>query len=555
MNSIVMGDSVWARGTAAALVVSMSVMGLSGCGPKRLRQDFVGYEYGYAQTSNRELLLNLARLENHDPTYFFKIGQIASSYHMQSSLSSTGSYALQTTNVGFGAPIGGATNLINYENDPSFTFIPVNDDTNAQFLLKPIDPAQFYALYLQGWRVDQLFRLMVDRIEMTVPKPSVGGKAPAGCTVVTFRNMPPVTKAPMPGQPGRRAYEVRLSQYVVFLRVAAILYELQRNGKLVLTGTNPFVPYDLNSGIPDDGSGKPPVVPAAPVAAQAGATEANAVTSPARGNPPTNAAPSSASDAKGKGPAASDLINALAKDAVWELQNGKWQLGHKVTGATFYLQYFSETPVRDMATAPDEIKDLVPLLTNSMPELEDSTRSAGNNHALVDNVLLAVANGFTVTPPETQNIGLCPTGADAYKPTSRLVMRSMLGIMAAAAQEQTPFTQLLNDTSNVTSDAEDSLNKALNQTVTRTEGRPFVKNVPAVEQQPLLTLQGSGERPLIKVGYAGKTYEIANAREAKTAENEYWDRDVFRLVNQLSSQVTVDISKFPLPSILQLSVQ
>jgi hypothetical protein len=38
-------------------------------------------------------------------------------------------------------------------------------------------------------------------------------------------------------------------------------------------------------------------------------------------------------------------------------------------------------------------------------------------------------------------------------------------------------------------------------------------------------------------------------------ENETWNRDMFRLIDQLSSQVTVDISKFPLPDILQLRTE
>jgi len=67
----------------------------------------------------------------------------------------------------YGGPTGGATPFLRYGNDPIFTFIPVNDETNAQLLLKPVPAETFYMLYQQGWRVDQLVRLMVDRIELT----------------------------------------------------------------------------------------------------------------------------------------------------------------------------------------------------------------------------------------------------------------------------------------------------------------------------------------------------------------------------------------------------
>ena len=45
----------------------------------------------------------------------------------------------------------------------------MNDDATAQMLLKPIPPELFDSLYQQGWRVDQLFRLLVDRIEFKDP--------------------------------------------------------------------------------------------------------------------------------------------------------------------------------------------------------------------------------------------------------------------------------------------------------------------------------------------------------------------------------------------------
>ena len=57
--------------------------------------------------------------------------------------------------------------------------------------------------------------------------------------------------------------------------------------------------------------------------------------------------------------------------------------------------------------------------------------------------------------------------------------------------------------------------------------------------------------PIVQLGYRGKVYRIADEKSLFGSENQYWNRDVFRLVNQLSSQVTVDISKFPLTEILQ----
>ena len=165
-------------------LIGLFSAGLTGCAPKRLKMDFTGFEKAYAETSNREMLLNLARLENRDPTYFFKIGQITSAYKMAASLTGTGTYATSTSNPTIGGPAGGGSSVATYENDPIFTFIPVNDETNAQLLLKPVPAETFYILYQQGWRADQLVRLMVDRIELT-------RVTAHGCTVETLRNAPP----------------------------------------------------------------------------------------------------------------------------------------------------------------------------------------------------------------------------------------------------------------------------------------------------------------------------------------------------------------------------
>src|ERR1700722_14171136 len=171
------------RPSVILLVTGSATLLLAGCGPRRVRVDFAQYENSYAVTSNREELLNLARLQQHDPTYFFKLGQISSSYRMEASLTGAGNYTPQGTVPGGAIPTGGGTPGFIYENDPSFTLIPVNDDTNAQILLNPVSPEVFYCLYLQGWRLDQLLRLTVDRIEIALPVQEPGPPEQKGCRV------------------------------------------------------------------------------------------------------------------------------------------------------------------------------------------------------------------------------------------------------------------------------------------------------------------------------------------------------------------------------------
>jgi len=467
-----------------------------------MRSDFIGFEKAYAETSNREVLLNLARLQNHDTTYFFKLGQISSSYRMQASLTGAGNYVIQGTGLNGNATGGGTPGLI-YENDPSFTFIPVNDETSAQLLLKPIPAQTLYNLYLQGWRVDQLFRLMVDRIELTVPSPD--GK---GCSVQTIRNVPPAK--PKSGSADSKNYLRQASSYATFLRVSALVYGLQKRGYLKLRGTTTFVPFDTKSGIPAGAPG------------------------PAKGDPPQAPAGGDSS-----APKPTDLAAAAAKDESWRLVNNQWVLGQQVSGAEFYL-----TSPAEQAALKDAASD--PYGAIKADVLDDVDLQGLDVGEGPDKVLGILANGLSIedTPGSSGTVDTS-CGPDRKKVAStHLVLRSLIGLMAAAAQEGEAFDALLGNTNKLPTSS--PTDKAL----------IFKDAVPPIERIPALRLQwvaGDKAGPsLVEVSYGGKNYMIADAGNPVTDENQYWNRDMFRLLNELTAQVTVDISKFPLPGIVNL---
>jgi len=475
-------------------------IGISGCAAKRLKIDFTGFEKAYAQTSNQELLLNLARLENRDPTYFFKIGQITSAYKMNVSLTGNAGYTLQSSNVAIGSPAGSGTPGALYENDPIFTFIPVNDETNAQLLLKPIPAESFYFLYEQGWRVDQLVRLMVDRFEVT------RYNGTGACAVETIRNTPPADIVR-----DRSA----LSSYTTFLRVNAIIYWLQRHGYLLLRGQHTFRPYSLdhNSGL-------------------------------------------DATDAKGlsaNAPKGTDFVNAAQKGAVWELMptegdphTQKWGLGEKVFSPNFSLYPLAGDGTKlgpDIKTIEREI-----LADPEMSELREGPALRA--------VLSELAAGFTIEGTASQATTTQPDVCS--DPTSKkpavsvhLVMRSLIGLMAAAAQEQGPYEAIEKADPLIPP----SPYLTPEQVAALGPQKPFVQEVPAIERIPLLRLTSAKEdeetEPVIQLNYRGKNYRIVDQKTTEGTDNQYWNRDVFRLINQLTSQVTVDISKFPLTEILQ----
>jgi len=511
------------------LLSCLTLLPMNGClGHHYVKTDFKGYETAFAETSNRELLLNLARLENRDPAYFFKMGQITSSYRMQGSLTTSGQLSAVTSPEGQ-VPTGGGSPGIIFENDPTFQFIPVNDDTNARLLMEPIQPETFYALYQQGWRLDQLFRLLVDRIEVSMPD----GKG--GCSVEVFRNVPP-TGVPNPdGQPGdavsqdgtTRYNSVALSHYVTFLRVSALVYELQKRGLLVLRGTTTFVPYDRDAVVTDSSRGP---------SSSGGDEEQNGE---GRGG--------------GGGFQAKDQNDAVARSDIWHKvkvtgPDGKpedgWVLGHNVFTAVYYLSPIVATKTGDVTTYSSDTASVEKDVETDLRL--DPDLSALNTGPALSTILQVMSGGFSLEGiPSAQGESqqtVCP-----LKVTAHLYMRSIIELMAASAQEERAFEELKRKNPTVPRDSQNPLDMSTPQ--------PFQAEVPRLEQMPVLRLQWHGAstiNPLVTVSYRDKTYSVADETPPPIAANATWNRDMFRLIEGLSSQVTVDISKFPLPEILQL---
>ncbi|MDR3797744.1 MAG: hypothetical protein P4K93_06305 [Terracidiphilus sp.] len=550
------------RASLILLVAGGATLLLAGCGPRRVRADFTNYESAYAVTSNRELLLNLARLEQHDPTYFFKLGQISSSYRMQATLTGTGALTAQGTVPGGSLPTGSGTPGFIYENDPSFSFVPVNDQANATLLLQPVPENVFYSLFQQGWRIDQLFRLMVDRIEVTLP-PDPSSTTDKGCRVEVIRNVPPASiDGPDFAQSARD-----LDRYVTFLRVSAVVYALQKHGLLLLRGTNNFGPIDKASFIPNN-------------AIEGGDTASKSSSLPT----------------------AKDFNDAAAKSQEWELQDadargkgGKWVLGQKTLVPKFQLN----TMVPDASESVDQIygqsvKTVEDSLRNDLLPNDPSVSELTNAPELTD-TLEVLFSGFAIGGSATdQDTGKGPCTSSGHGiVTSHLVLRSIIGLMAAAAQEQAFYDALAKSGKDpeIRMDKDDLVTRIhvgllIAQQIKPDHDDPdylkraaavagktfsFSQLVPAIERLPVLRLTWPGEvKPPVghsassakeiglAVNYKGKEYVVADVdsegvNPAEYAlENETWNRDMFRLINQLSSQVTVDTSKYQQQEILQL---
>ncbi len=398
---------------------------LPGCGGMRYESDYKGFNAAYADSSNRQMLLNLARLDQHDPTYFLQFGQISVQYNFSGSINGGVNNTVPQSTLHVPVLTETGTLAAGGSTTPSFTFIPVSDDKVAQELLQPVPANVVYTLFQQGWPVDQLLRLMVERFEIQLPGQT---------QVTTYSNNP--------------ARDSR--SYATFLKICAIAREFQRDGDLKLVADQKFVPL------------------------------ANGWTSETA-------------------PAAKDLLDAQDKHLIYQKDaDGKWELGSTELMPRFILGQDGSTTVKRLrGTAVYE---------------EGSS---------LENMRALLAQGFSVEGDFT----------DKQDSSPRLVLRSFLSILAAAAQEQTAFAAALEHTQ-------------LIQHIPKSECRPILQLRWPVGSTPLMD-------PLIALDYHGQSYQITDPVSGKIDEAASWNRDVFRLLTQLASQVSVDISKFPLPTIIQ----
>jgi len=421
--------------TAPLLFPSLLVCALllSGCGAARYRADYNGFNAAYADSSNHQMLLNLARLDQHDPTYFLQFGQISVQYQVTSSVNAVVNETVPSNAAPdqFRSPLATGTGTIGAgaSTTPSFTFIPVSDDKVAQQLLLPVPPDVIYTLFQQGAPVDQLLRLMVERFEIQLP----GEKG-----MMTYSNTP--------GRCDPRSY-------ATFLKICAIAREFQLDGHLKLEATEQFVPLANGWSAKDQ-------------------------------------------------PPAKDLLDAQDKGFIYQKQaDGTWELGKNELMPSFVLDGDADATIARLRKNP-----------------------VYNEGISLENVrtLLTSGNGFSVQGKLVQDQ---TTG-------SHLVLRSFLNILAAAAQEQTSFDVAIGHTG-------------------------FLNHIPESERRPIIKLKWEGENtkflpPLVALDYQGESYQITDSDTGKVDESASWNRDVFRLLAELATQVSVDISKFPLPTTLQV---
>jgi hypothetical protein len=207
------------------MLVALASLALPACATRQLAPDFAAISDAYAENMNRQMLLNLARLDQGHPAYFMAIGEVRLARTQNTSLQGGGNSSntedittaaavtRRVTQVLGGNLSGSGQNGVS----PTFVFIPINSEEASKQLLSPIPVEVFATLYEQGWPVDQLLRVMVERIEVRFDDPE---RLP-----ILLVNSP------------TRAHQ---EMFARFLRTCEVIRELQTHGGLRLATEESF---------------------------------------------------------------------------------------------------------------------------------------------------------------------------------------------------------------------------------------------------------------------------------------------------------------------------
>lgn len=461
---------------------------LASCAGTTMHSHFRDYNAAYANALNEQMLLNLARLENGHPAYYLAIGAIDDRLTVSSSaaVGNTGTFTDSKTTVAPAGPITrlfqsvfgyNASGTVTRTSSPEFQFIPLNNEAVAKQVLQPISTEVFLQLYQQGYPIDQLLRIMIERIETPTLQ--------SGEQLV-------LVNSPTCGSP---------EYYERFLRACAILRTLQMHGYLSLQA-------------------RPELDPLGPVSFSSGQSGHS-------GQPQGPEAGGSASMARegGSNPTLKDFTDAEDKDLLLTNKNSSWLIYRKRAVPKFVLRYEpTETATNDSSRPGfhSQMKggDMSGNMGNYVNTViaflkTDTNYNNGNDSSAITNVVYALASGISIQT----DVG------NSDNTTTRLVLRSFNRTMESVASEQAGFEALSQ------SDA------------------GFTSVIPDFERRPILQMMWTNTAtslvpPLEIIHYAGKSYQITDPVMDPLNPAVTWNRDVFRLLVDLSSQVTVDISKF-----------
>jgi hypothetical protein len=152
----------WATVGHICLLASI-VLSLPGCasfGPPSVDRDRFDYINAIASSWKQQTLLNIVKMRYADTPVFLDVGQIISGYQLEGTVSVGGSVSSRSA-YGDVLSLGTAGR---YTDRPTITYTPLTGAHFIHVLMTPIPPPALFTLVEQGWPMDMLMQVGVQRI-------------------------------------------------------------------------------------------------------------------------------------------------------------------------------------------------------------------------------------------------------------------------------------------------------------------------------------------------------------------------------------------------------
>lgn len=143
------------------IVAIFVVVSLSGClSPIALNRAVELYDQAALHSESRQLLINIARAQHHEPLHFTRISSIAATFDFSASAGATP--ALTGERGGMLAPIFGGS----VSESPTFSIDPIASDEFTKRLLTPFSQHKLTLLLRQHFNIDLMLRMMAQEVRL-----------------------------------------------------------------------------------------------------------------------------------------------------------------------------------------------------------------------------------------------------------------------------------------------------------------------------------------------------------------------------------------------------
>ncbi|MBX9916058.1 MAG: hypothetical protein K2Y07_02280 [Nitrosomonas sp.] len=151
---------------------------LSGClSPVALNRAVEVYDQAAIHAESRQLLINIARAQHHEPLHFTRVSSIAATFNFSDNAGVTP--ALTGESGGLLAPVFGA----GVSENPTFSIDPIASDEFTKRLLTPFSQHKLTLLLRQHFDIDLMLRMMAQEVYLhhseeqnSVISPSIKGQ-------------------------------------------------------------------------------------------------------------------------------------------------------------------------------------------------------------------------------------------------------------------------------------------------------------------------------------------------------------------------------------------